>query len=143
MKKALLGSVMFFVIAAGTMVLLNLTGLAVVTAEAQDMPMPSAAERATLRALHERLSEFKDGLSSAGKYSCCLTESCDFCALAAAMCPCGGKLANGEAVCGECKMGWQAGMGSLPGVDAADVQSLSDPMAKMMMDMRNMQKGAN
>ena len=41
MKKALLGSLMFFVIATGTMVLLNLTDLAVVTAEAQDMPTPS------------------------------------------------------------------------------------------------------
>ena len=141
MKKALLGSLMFLVIATGTMALLNLTDLAVVTAEAQDMPMPSAAERATLGELHQRLAEFKDGLRSAGKYSCCLTEGCDFCALAEAMCPCRGKLANGEAVCGECKMGWQAGMGSLPGVDAADVRSLPDPMAKMMMEMRNMQKG--
>ncbi len=42
---------------------------------------------------------------------------------------------------GECRMGWQAGMGTLPGVDAADVHALPDPMAKMMMEMRNMQKG--
>ena len=34
MKKALLGSLMFLVIATGTMVLLNLTDLAVLTAEA-------------------------------------------------------------------------------------------------------------
>ena len=106
----------------------------------QGMPMPTAAEKQKLSDLHKRLAAFKADLTKAGKYSCCLKESCDFCALAAAMCPCGMKVQN-EAVCGECKMAWQAGQGKVPNVRASNVKALPDDMAKMMMDMRNMNKG--
>jgi len=44
----------------------------------QGMPMPTAAEKQKLSDLHKRLAAFKADLTKAGKYSCCLKESCDF-----------------------------------------------------------------
>ena len=140
MKRTVAGMMMAVFLLAGTASLMHLTEITLNAAE-QEMPMPTAGERQTLQTLHSQLAEFKSELAEAGKYSCCLTEGCDFCALAGAMCPCGMKLSAGEAVCGECKMGWQAGQGALRGVNPDDVESLPDPMAKMMMEMRNMQKG--
>lgn len=71
-----------------------------------------------------------------GMYSCCIGPSCNFCALATGMCPCGDGAANGEGVCGECLLGWKAGYGQIAGVDPADVVPMSDDMLQMMYEAR-------
>ena len=74
--------------------------------------------------------------SELGMYSCCINPSCSFCALATGMCPCGDGAANGEGVCGECLLGWQAGQGNIPGVNADDVNPMSGDMLQMMYEAR-------
>lgn len=127
----------------GTILFTNTPGFTVAAQMGgMQMPQPTAAEKKTLGDLHKQLESFKGNLTKAGKLNCCLKESCDFCPLAAAMCPCEDKVAKGEGVCGECKMGWQAGQGKVPNVNPASVKSLDDMMSKMMMDARAMQISA-
>lgn len=73
-----------------------------------------------------------------GMYSCCLNPSCSFCALATGMCPCGDGAVNGDGVCGECLLGWQAVQGNIAGVNADDVKAISGDMLQMMYEARAM-----
>ena len=67
-----------------------------------------------------------------GMYGCCLKHSCDFCALKMGSCPCGKMAAMDKPVCNECKGGWEAGDGAIPGKTAADIKT----MPRMGMDMK-------
>lgn len=128
------------ILAAGLLVLFTApTSVSAQAMQGMSMPQPTAAEKKTLMELHKQMESFKSGLVRAGKYACCIQDGCNFCASAAAMCPCGDKVSKGEAVCGECKMGWQAGLGRVKNVNAASVKGLDDMMSKMMMDARAMQ----
>ena len=60
----------------------------------------------------------------AGKYACCLKHSCDSCALKMGQCPCGMNAANDKAVCNECKGGWHAGDGAIPGKTADQIKTM-------------------
>lgn len=59
-----------------------------------------------------------------GKYACCLKHSCNSCALKMGQCPCGMNAANDKAVCNECKGGWYAGDGAIPGKKAEDIKTM-------------------
>lgn len=85
------------------------------------------------------LKKAKAALATEGKYGCCIKGGCDQCALAMEGCPCGKMLAEGKPVCPECKGGWVAGRGELPGVKAADVKVAPDEMLGKMSMMRAMQ----
>jgi len=63
-----------------------------------------------------------------GMYGCCIGPSCNFCALAAGMCSCGGSVEDGEGVCGECLLGWHAGQGNIRGIDPDDVRPMTGEM---------------
>jgi hypothetical protein len=83
-----------------------------------------------------KLKDAKRSLAREGKYSCCISPSCDFCALSVDKCPCNENLSNGDPVCHECKGGWQAGHGVVEGVNPADVKAVPAEMSKMMYDQR-------
>jgi len=59
-----------------------------------------------------------------GKYGCCLKHACDTCALKMGQCPCGMNAANNKPVCNECKGGWHAGDGAVPGKKAEDIMTM-------------------
>ncbi len=61
---------------------------------------------------------------AAGKYACCLKTSCDFCALKMGECPCGMNAASDKPVCNECKGGWHAGDGAIPGKTADQIKTM-------------------
>ncbi len=62
--------------------------------------------------------------TAANQYGCCLKQACDFCALKMGQCPCRANLVKDMAVCNECKGGWHAGDGAVPGVNANDVKTM-------------------
>jgi ribonucleotide monophosphatase NagD (HAD superfamily) len=66
----------------------------------------------------------KKTAASEGRYSCCLKQACDHCALKMGECPCATNLQKGMAVCNECKGGWHAGDGAIPGIDPDDVTTM-------------------
>jgi hypothetical protein len=57
------------------------------------------------------LAEAKAELAQAGKYSCCIKETCNSCALEHQNCGCYESLKAGKAVCNDCYAGWQRGDG--------------------------------
>ena len=59
-----------------------------------------------------------------GKYACCLKNSCNSCALKMGECPCGMNAANDKPVCNECKGGWYAGDGAIPGKTADQIKTM-------------------
>ncbi|MBI4263603.1 MAG: hypothetical protein HY657_04455 [Acidobacteria bacterium] len=83
------------------------------------MNRPAAMARAD-----ESIQAQKKQAASQGRYGCCLKQACDHCALKMGECPCGMNLRNKMAVCNECKGGWHAGDGAVPGVNANDVTTL-------------------
>lgn len=67
-------------------------------------------------------------------YSCCINPACNFCALTAGMCPCGDNVTTETGVCGECFLGWEAGIGHVEGVEADQVRMIHGDMLQMMYD---------
>ena len=88
----------------------------------------------------ERLNQIRADLvtvkSELGMYSCCIAPSCNFCALATSMCPCGDGAKSGAGVCGECLLGWKAGYGQIAGVEADSVKAISGDMLEMIYRVR-------
>lgn len=76
-----------------------------------------------------------NGIKSGGNYNCCIKPKCDWCAVHMGTCPCGMAAASGKPVCINCKGGWEAGMGAIPGKTAADIKVMT------MQDMRKMRSG--
>lgn len=97
------------------------------------MKMVMSPEMDKIRA---QLKAAKEKLGKEGNYSCCNAPSCDFCAIAMNMCPCGMNVVKGEPVCGECADGWTVGHGAVEGVDPAKVKREPHDMMKMGYDMR-------
>ena len=83
-----------------------------------------------------QLQAAKEKLAKDNKYSCCISPSCNFCAIAMNMCPCGMNVTKGEPVCGECKGGWMAGFGAIPDVKPEDVKMMPPDKAKMGYEMK-------
>lgn len=73
----------------------------------------------------------KNKATKAGKYGCCLKHSCGFCALKMGQCPCGMHAARDMPVCNECKGGWHAGDGAIPGKSPDQIKTLPRPLGDM------------
>lgn len=95
---------------------------------------------AALQDSFARLTKVREDLvavkAELGMYSCCIDPSCNFCALATGMCPCGDNVDRPTGVCGECLLGWKAGQGNIAGVNPDDVQPMSGEMLEMMYRQR-------
>ena len=90
------------------------------TAKSTGSQATSASENiATAESL---LTEAKNSLMKEGKYSCCIEDACDECALAHQSCPCANNLIAGKDVCTQCYGGWQRGEGAVKGVNVKDVK---------------------
>jgi hypothetical protein len=131
---------------------LALLGWAAV-AQDQTTPNPAPANPAVqnpspddmgmmMKMMESRPKELKQADSAVGKakadamkkgtYTCCLKHPCDVCALHMGACPCGKNVAADKPVCNECKGGWDAGDGAIPGKTAADIKT----MPRGPMDMK-------
>jgi hypothetical protein len=71
-----------------------------------------------------------------GAYACYIKPGCNFCPLAADKCPCRSNVKTPVGVCGECRAGWEAGVGAVEGVQPQNVQQIKGDMLKMMYSMR-------
>jgi hypothetical protein len=71
------------------------------------------------------IAKEKKAAQAKGNYNCCLKHDCDLCALHNGACHCAAMLASDKPVCNECKGGWDAGDGEVPGKKAADVKTKS------------------
>lgn len=96
----------------------------------------SMTQDASMQRLTEARRALVEAKSGLDMYGCCIGPACNFCALAAAMCPCGENIESDEGVCGECWLGWRAGQGAVYGVEAADVQPLSGELLQRMYEWR-------
>lgn len=73
----------------------------------------------------------KQKAMKAGMYGCCLKHACDVCALKMGSCPCGKMASMDKPVCNECKGGWAAGDGAIPGKKADDIKTMPRMDMKM------------
>jgi hypothetical protein len=102
------------------------------TLQAQGKKQPSE----NLDKIRSDLKQVKRDLARQGNYACCISPSCDHCAIAVGKCTCNENLASGKPVCYDCKGGWVGGYGVIDGVNARDVQVTPPEMTKMMYDAR-------
>ncbi len=79
---------------------------------------------AAMKSADKAIQAQKQKAVKAGKYACCLKDSCDFCALKMGECTCGMMAAKDMPVCNECKGGWHAGNGAVPGKKAEDIKTM-------------------
>ena len=86
-------------------------------------------------AASKKVMQQVNGIKSSKNYNCCIKPKCDWCAVHMGSCPCGMAAASGKPVCINCKGGWEAGMGAIPGKTAADIQVMK------MEDMKKMKGG--
>jgi hypothetical protein len=70
------------------------------------------------------LVKAKADMAINGSFSCCIKPGCNFCPLAADKCPCRSNVKTPMGVCGECKAGWEAGVGAVDGVQPQNVQQI-------------------
>ena len=84
---------------------------------------PSKAQP-DLKQARQKLDAAKKKLAAQGRYNCCVKPSCDLCARTTGSCACAVNVAKGLGACGECYGGWQAGRGSLKGIDRKTVKLL-------------------
>jgi hypothetical protein len=101
-------------------------------AEKEKMPQPNPVVAQALGTI----VKFKADMSVQGAYACCIRPGCNFCPLAADKCPCRSNVKTPAGVCGECKAGWEAGVGAVEGVRPENVQQIKGDMLKMMYSMR-------
>lgn len=89
-------------------------------------PPPTLLER------HAKVKQSLEGLISVltaeGRYQCCVSVPCTWCALQTAGCACGPGLQRGEPVCEQCALMWTKGLGSVEGVDPDGVRSFLEAM---------------
>lgn len=100
------------------------------------VPGAPATVQDTFQKLAQVRSQLVETKAELGMYSCCIAPTCNFCALASGMCPCGDNVDTEKGVCGECYLGWKAGQGNVAGVAADDVQPMSGDMLEEMYQMR-------
>ena len=79
---------------------------------------------ASLKKAATTVDKSKKALTKTGNYSCCLKHSCDFCALRMGGCTCGPMASSDKPVCNECKGGWAAGDGAIPGKKDEDIKTM-------------------
>ncbi|HEY3412385.1 MAG TPA: hypothetical protein VGM51_04905 [Armatimonadota bacterium] len=76
------------------------------------------------RKLRKHVDAVKVKAAKNGRYDCCIGPSCDFCATHMGSCSCAKGVASGMGNCRECKGGWEAGQGDVPGKTKADVRKM-------------------
>jgi hypothetical protein len=118
-----------WLLALGSLVIVAAVGVALPQQSqmAQQMEMmkqkmmnrPGAMQKAD-----NAVQQQKQKAMKAGNYGCCLKNACDFCALKMGECPCGMNAAKDMPVCNECKGGWYAGDGALPGKTADQIKTM-------------------
>ncbi len=91
-------------------------------AQMMDMRSKELKDAATI------VMQEKEKLIKAGKYGCCLKHPCNQCALMMGACPCGKNAAEGKPVCHECKGGWDAGDGAIPGKRSRNIKVMPRSM---------------
>ncbi len=77
--------------------------------------MPQTAASRKVQAQVEKIKSGKN-------YQCCIRPKCNTCAVTMGSCPCGKHAAMGMPVCTQCKGGWDAGQGVVPGKTTADIK---------------------
>jgi hypothetical protein len=107
----------------------------IAVAQEKGKAQPSKEEE-QIKKIHKDIDKVKAELMKTQKYGCCINPGCDFCPLAAAMCPCMINAAKKQPVCPECKAGWVSGQGQIPGLKNEDIKSFTDDTLKMMMQSR-------
>ncbi len=90
-------------------------------------------------AASKRISALVAKIKAGPNYKCCNRPMCDDCAVTMGSCPCGKHAAMGMPVCTQCKGGWDAGLGVVPGKTAADIKVMK-PMGGMMKGMTKSKK---
>ncbi len=124
------------------------TGTAVAAIVSMVFAAPSIAQAAPMNgmmkggmmpqtAASKRVSAQVAKIKAGPNYKCCIRPMCDDCAVTMGSCPCGKHAAMGMPVCTQCKGGWDAGMGVVPGKTAADIKVMK-PMGGMMMKGKKM-----
>lgn len=98
--------------------LMVFAGAIVLFAQMRDMRSKEVKSAANL------LMKEKQKLIEEGKYDCCLRHPCDQCLLSIGICPCGENASKGKPVCHECKGGWYAGDGAIPGKTANEIKTM-------------------
>jgi len=88
-------------------------------------------------AASKRVSALVAKIKAGPNYKCCIRPMCDDCAVTMGSCPCGKHAAMGMPVCTQCKGGWEAGEGVVPGKTATDIKVMK-PMGGMMMKGKKM-----
>ncbi len=78
----------------------------------------------SMKKADQAIQKHKQNATADGKYACCLKHSCDSCALKMGQCPCGMNAASDKPVCNECKGGWHAGDGAIPGKTADQIKAM-------------------
>ncbi len=121
MRRGSIFAIAVLVLGLGTLTTLS-------TTRATQEVAPEVQER--LEHLRADLDEVKEDLP----YACCINPACNFCALVDGACPCATNIETEAGVCGECLLGWHAGLGHAPGVEAADVKGLSGDALKTMYE---------
>jgi cytochrome c2 len=59
-----------------------------------------------------------------GSYACCIEPACSWCLLSMGECTCILGVGSGQYACRECKGGWEAGQGIMPGKRKEDVRKM-------------------
>jgi hypothetical protein len=109
--------------------------LFITTAQAHDPKRrarkPTKASK-RLKESRSKIDAAKAKLAKEGKYTCCTKPSCDLCARTNGKCECAHHVAAGHGACGECLEGWQAGSGTVKGVEAKSVALR--PVSKLQVE---------
>lgn len=109
---------------AGT-VLLSAAGWGVAQSDQMEMMKKMMMNRPkAMKNADTAIQDQKQKAMKEGKYMCCLKHPCDHCALKMGTCPCGQNAASDKPVCNECKGGWHAGDGAIPGKKAEDIKTM-------------------
>ncbi len=136
------------VLVAGLTIGLSGWGISRVVAQGkmdEDMKMMHqmmANRSKALKAADKTVMAEKQKAMKAGKYGCCLKHPCDFCALKMGSCPCGKMASMDKPVCNECKGGWAAGNGAIPGKNADKIKTMPRMDMKMGSKMETAPKVA-
>ncbi len=99
-------------------------------------PVPKAVKN-----VQKAVMSIKMKAEKAGRYNCCLKHSCNSCAMMMGMCPCGKMASMNKPVCNECKGGWYAGDGDVPGKTANEIKTMPRGMKMMMGKMHGNMMG--
>lgn len=122
------------IVAAASLLVGGLALAAQQMPQMQMKPLPPKVNK-QLMTTRKDLNAVKSELPELG---CCNDPACNYCPLIAGKCPCGMNVTTDVGVCGECKLGWEAGHGRIAGVQPDQVKTIHGDMLMMMEKMREM-----